>query len=290
MYCTLNGALVPLATATIPVSDRGFLYGETLFETMRAANGAVPLWGAHMARLRATADKLGFAVPYVDDELQAQCAGVLAANDLRAALLRLTLTRGQARRGTHPGDAAAPSVLVTAQALPPDFARKAVDGYRIATSAWERPSHRAWPLYAKTGNYLNSVLAFQSIGEQCDEAILFDDEGFLTEGSFSNIFMVREQTLWTPALPRCLPGVGRQLVIACAREAGISVIEKDITRAELDRADELFLTNAARGIMPVRAFDGAALPLPGATTAALAARWAARTGWSEWPHTAESCL
>jgi branched-chain amino acid aminotransferase len=290
MYCKLNGALVPLATATISVSDRGFLYGETLFETMRAAHGAIPLWGAHMARLRATADKLGFAVPYADDELHAQCASVLAANDLRAALVRLTLTRGQARRGAHPGGAAAPSVLVTAQALPADFARKAADGYRIATSAWERPSHRAWPLYAKTGNYLNSVLAFQSIGEECDEAILFDDEGFLAEGSFSNIFMVRAQTLWTPALPRCLPGVGRQLVIACAREAGISVIETDIERAELDRADELFLTNAARGIMPVRAFDGAALPLPGAMTAALAARWAARTGWSEWPQTAESCL
>lgn len=275
MYCSLNGALAPLATATIPVSDRGFLYGETLFETMRAVSLAIPLWDAHMARLRASADRLGFLVPYANEELLAQCLRVVEANALPAAVVRLTLTRGAA--------AAPPALLVTAQAPSPEFARKATDGYRIASSAWERPSHRAWPLYAKTGNYLNSVLALRGVGDQCDEAIQFDDEGFLTEGSFSNIFIVREQALWTPALPRCLPGVGRALVIACAREAGLDVLEKDIPRAGLERADELFLSNAVRGIMPVRVFDGAVLPWPGAVTAALAARWAARAGWSEWP-------
>lgn len=261
MYCSLNGALVPQATATIPVSDRGFLYGETLFETMRAECAAIALWDAHMARLRTSADRLGFVVPYADEELLAQCLGVVDANALPAAVVRLTLTRG-----------APPVLLVTAQAPSPDFARKAAEGYRIATSAWERPSHRAWPLYAKTGNYLNSVLALRSVGGECDEAILFDDEGFLTEGSFSNIFLVRDGALWTPALPRCLPGVGRARVIACAREAGLDVIEKDIDRAELALAEELFLTNAVRGIMPVRVFDGAVLPCPGAVTAALAAR------------------
>lgn len=284
MYCSLNGSLQALGDARISVSDRGFLYGETLFETMRAHAGTIPLWQHHAARLRSCADRLGFVVPHADAELLEQCLGVMAANGMVTALVRLTLTKGQAQRAAGPDQppAHAPAVLITAQAPPADFSRKAIDGYRVATSSWEKPSHRAWPAFAKTGNYLNSVLAHQSVGNQFDEAILFDDEGVLTEGSYSNVFIVRQQTLWTPALPRCLPGVARKMVLACAREAGITVLEQDMRRADLDGMTEMFLTNAARGIMPVREFDGVPLSLPGALTSALAARWAARIGWSEW--------
>lgn len=280
MFCVLNGAVTPLAEAKVAVTDRGFLYGETLFETMRAGRGQVALWERHAARLEATAGQLGFALPYGRDELRAQCAALLAANDRRDGVIRLTVSRGQSERGLDPAGAHDPAVVLTLGGVPPGLAEKARAGYRVARSSWCKPGPRSWPLFAKTGNYLHSVLARQSVGAGFDEALVFDEDGCLAEGSFSNVFVVRGGALLTPALPRCLPGVARALVLELARADGMEVRETSVDESDLDDAEEIFLTNAVRGPMPVVESCGRLLG-PGALTARLSAAWGERTGWPE---------
>jgi branched-chain amino acid aminotransferase len=285
MFCVLNGALTPLAQAAVPVTDRGFLYGETIFETMRAHAGRIVLWERHLGRLVDTAARLGFALPYGVEALRAQCHALLAANDSTAAdkdvVIRLTLSRGQSARGLDPAGAHDPTVVLTCSALPPGLAAKARSGYRVARATWHKPGARAWPLFAKTGNYLHSVLARQSAGPDVDEALLFDDAGHLAEGSFSNVFLVRAGALHTPSLLYCLPGVARAEVLALACAAGIPVHETSLDEGDLASADEVFLTNAVRGPMPVTDACGHAFAAPGPITAQLLDAWGNRTSWPE---------
>jgi branched-chain amino acid aminotransferase len=285
MFCVLNGALTALAQATIPVTDRGFLYGETLFETMRAHAGRIALWERHVTRLVETADRLGFVLPYGVEALRAQCDALLAANGGTGAdqdaVIRLTLSRGQSARGLDPADAHDPAVLLTCSALPPGLAAKARSGYRVGRATWHKPGARAWPLFAKTGNYLHSVLARQSAGPDVDEALLFDDAGNLAEGSFSNVFLVRANALYTPSLQYCLPGVARAEVLALARAARIPVHETSLDEGDLASADEVFLTNAVRGPMPVIAACEHEFAAKGPITAQLLEAWGERTSWPE---------
>jgi branched-chain amino acid aminotransferase len=270
MYCWLNGTLVPLATAQVSVQDRGFMYGDALFETARFAGDRVLRFDAHWQRLQTAAAQLRFPMPYDGQVIAAACAELLAANVAAQSqgVLRLQLTRGRGTRGPNPAGARDPVFLITQSELPPMLEARRARGYAIVTSRWQKPAPNMLPNAAKTANYLNSVLAFEdALAAGADEALLLGATGEVAECSHSNLFLVAKGVLVTPhAASGALLGTMRAQVLAMARQLGMPCEERAVSAAELEQASEAFLTNAVVGVMPVARFTARAYAVPGPMT------------------------
>lgn len=271
----VDGRLVPAGEASVDVRDRGFLYGDAAFETLRVYGGEIFEWEAHAERLTATCETLGLeraAPPRAD--LRERVTETVAANDLADAYARLSITRGVQPGKLTPDPRVAPTVVVIVSDLPRGGIRgESVwdDPATLRTVQRRRPPDAALPADAKTHNYLTGVLARLELrGTDADEAILRDTEGDVTEGATSNVFFVDGGTLKTPArsLP-LLPGVTRDVVLELAREEGLPVETGAYGVGDLRAADELFLTNSTWEVRPVTDVDGALLDV-GPVTALLA--------------------
>ncbi|MFH1651238.1 MAG: aminotransferase class IV [Chloroflexota bacterium] len=246
-----NGKLVPRQEAKVSVDDHGFLYGYALFETMRAYQGNIFRLEAHLRRLREGMEVLQLASGLPETDLARACMETLRANNLTEARVRLTVSRGE--MADFPGgEATAPTVLVTARLyipLPPEvYAR----GYTALLSASTRCAHS--PLSGlKSANYLASVLARKEAeAADCPEALLLNERGTIAEGSASNVFFVKDGGLVTPPLESgILPGITREVAMELAQNAGIEIVEREISPAELDSFEEAFLTNSVMEIMPL---------------------------------------
>lgn len=275
MRCFLNGELLPIEEARVPVTDRGFLYGDSLFETARVYAGRALFLDDHLDRLEAGVRLLGFTMPVTRLEIEAACHRLLAANAVGDGVLRIALTRGSGARGPNPAGAHSPTLLITTSALPVDLETRAVRGYRLIVSEWRKPSPHVLPNTAKTGNYLNSILAMQEAAErEADEAMVLDGEGHIAECSHSNLFFVERGALLTPSLASgALKGTARARVIALARDAGIRVEERTVSLDIVAASQEAFVTNAVVGIMPVAAIEAVTFDVPGTMTARLRALW-----------------
>ncbi|MEF8812404.1 MAG: aminotransferase class IV [Halovenus sp.] len=258
----VDGDLVPAADATVSVRDRGFMYGDAAFETLRVYGGQPFEWDAHADRLEATCETLGFddAVPARTD-LRERLDTTLAANDLRDAYARLSVTRGVQPGKLTPDPEVKPTVVVVVAPLP----RGGVDGSRVwgapATARvvdTRRVPDAAVPADSKTHNYLNGILARLELrGVDADEALLCSTDGSLAEGATSNLFFVVDGRLCTPDtdLP-LLPGITRSVVLDLAAEAGIPTETGRYGPDVLARAGEVFLTNSTWEIRPVADVDG----------------------------------
>ena len=257
----VDGDLVPASGATVNVRDRGFMYGDAAFETLRVYGDTLFEWAAHADRLRRTCETLGFAdaLPPAAD-LRERIAETVAANDLADAYAKLSVTRGVQPGKLTPGDAVDPTVVVYVSSLP----RGGVDGdrvwdgpARVATVDAESVPDAAVPADAKTHNYLDGILARLRIrGTDYDEALRRDAEGYLTEGATSNVFFVEDGRLLTPTgeLP-LLPGVTRTVVLELAGEADLPVETGRYGPERLREADEVFVTNSTWEIRPVERVD-----------------------------------
>jgi branched-chain amino acid aminotransferase len=258
----VDGELVSGAEATVSVRDRGFMYGDAAFETLRAYGGTPFRWGAHADRLARTCETLGFrdALPAPSD-LRKRVTETLSANDLQEAYVRLSVTRGVQPGKLTPGEQVDPTVVVVVSDLP----RGGREGERVwdgpaqvRTVDTERVPDAALPSAAKTHNYLNGILARLELrGSAVDEALMCSGEGYLAEGATSNLFFVRDGTLRTPAatLP-LLPGVTREVVLECAAELGVPVEQGRYEPGALASATEVFLTNSTWELRPVTDVDG----------------------------------
>jgi branched-chain amino acid aminotransferase len=258
----VNGDLVPAEDAAVSVRDRGFMYGDAAFETLRAYRGSVFAWAAHERRLRRTCEILGFAEA-VPDDLRERVAETLAANDLREAYVRLSVTRGVQPGKLTPADEVDPSVVVVVAELP--------EGGPGGTPVWDGPAvaetvdvqrvpDAALPARAKTHNYLNGILARLDLSATADEALMCDADGNLAEGAASNVFLLDGDGLRTPALDGpVLPGVTRRTVLDLARDEGLPVREERVSPAALRTADEAFLTNTTWEVRPLARVDGVAV-------------------------------
>lgn len=260
----VDGEIVPEAEATVSVRDRGFMYGDGAFETLRVYNGTIFEWEAHADRLQRSCEQLGFgdAVPPAPD-LRERIRETLDANGLADAYAKVSVTRGVQSGKLTPSESVDPTVVVMVSELP----RGGSHGERI----WDRPASlrtvdrvrvpdSAIPADAKTHNYLNGILARLELrGSAHDEAIMCSTDGLLTEGATSNLFFVVDGTLQTPAasLP-LLPGVTREVVLDCADNTDIPTETGEYEPEILERASELFVTNSTWEIRPVRAVDGRA--------------------------------
>ncbi|MDH5021569.1 aminotransferase class IV [Halobacterium rubrum] len=258
----VDGDLVADDDATVNVRDRGFQYGDAVFETLRAYGGQTFAWAAHYRRLGATSDALGIDHGLDAADLRSRVHETLAANDLTDAYVRLSISRGvQSGRLTPSGDLD-PTVVVVVEPLP----RGGVDGERVwnAPAVVEStdvrpPADATVPSTAKTHNYLPGILARLDVSEDTDEALFVDDDGHLTEGATSNLFFVDDGVLYTPSGDLdLLPGVTRWAVSELAADLGIPVETGHYTLEDLYAADEAFLTNTTWEVRPIVRVDGAA--------------------------------
>ncbi|GGJ00724.1 4-amino-4-deoxychorismate lyase [Halobellus salinus] len=257
----VDGDLVPAAEASVSVHDRGFLYGDAVFETLRIYGGAVFRWDDHAERLARSAAALSLDHGLSSADLRRRVAETLRANGLDNALVRLSITRGVGSGGLSPDPDADPTVVVHAESLPRGgVGSDPVRGgpATLQTVKTRRVPDAAIPSEVKTHNHINAVLARLELRVSgADEAVMLDGDGRLAEGTTSALFFVDGNALCTPSLDGpVLPGVTRAEVIDIAEGEGIPVTEGSFTPEDLRSAEEAFVTTTTRGIRPVGTVDG----------------------------------
>jgi branched-chain amino acid aminotransferase len=261
----VDGKLVPASEATVNVRDRGFLYGDGVFETLRVYNGDIFEWESHAERFARSLRALDFdeAMPPVDD-LEERVLDTVAANDFDDAYARVSMTRGVQAGKLTPDPRVAPTITVIVDELPRGgTGGESVwdDPATLRTAETRRIPSAAIPANAKTHNYLNGILARLELeGTDADEAIMADVDGYLTEGATSNVFFVDGGALKTPATDLdLLPGVTRGVVLDIARSEGLPVDTGRYSISDLRSADEAFVTNTTWEVRPVTSVDGTEL-------------------------------
>jgi branched-chain amino acid aminotransferase group I len=258
----LNGRLIPRSEAKLSPFDHGFLYGYGLFETMRAYNGHIFRLDSHLTRLRCSAESIGLTHSILTTDggkqsLKAACMATLEANELRNARIRLTVSAGEGDMTPDPGTCSNPTVLITAQHLVPLPPEKYESGFKAALSSLRRNSQS--PLSRlKSTCYMENILARMAArATGCDEAIFLNEQGYLAEGSSTNIFLVSNGELMTPCFESgVLPGITRDAVLEIARTSNIKATERWVELNELIEAQEAFLTNSILELMPLVSVEG----------------------------------
>ncbi len=265
----INRKLVDIDKAKVSVFDRGFMYGDGVFETMRSYAGTVFGLDAHLARLFRSLEAAGFESPYSKTRLEREIYRTLKANGLKSAYIRLTMTRGEGRFGIEYKDEFTPNVVIVAREFglyPGWMFRKGLSAGVVGIRQNERS-----PLSGiKSLNFLPYILArLEAKKKGFDEAILANTRGDIAEAATSNIFIVRGSALLTPSLECGIrPGVTRAVVLKIARRLGIAASERTLAPKQLLGADEVFLTNSLAEVLPVTRIDGARIGrgIPGDVT------------------------
>lgn len=262
-YIWFNGELVPWDKATLHVLAHVVHYGSSVFEGIRcyATPGGPAIFRLkeHTRRLFNSAKIYRMTIPFSEEQINRACHEVVSANNLRSAYLRPVVFRGYGSLGVDPRGC---PVEVAVAAL--DWGKYLGDealeqGVDVGVSSWTRIAPNTLPAMAKAGaNYMNSqLIKLEAAQHGYSEGIALDINGYVSEGSGENIFLVRDGKLITPPLAASvLPGITRDTIITLAREEGIPVIEERIPREALYLADELFFTGTAAEITPIRSVDG----------------------------------
>ena len=255
MQSFLNGRFIPETQAVVPIVDRGFLYGDGLFETMRVSQGRPVWWSRHLERLKHGADYLKLALPWSADELQRFATKLIEQNALPESILRIMLTRGSGSRGYSPKDANCPTLAMTLHPLPP-----ASSATRLVTASLRITANDPLASF-KTVNKLLQVLArAEAEARGANEALLLNTDGNVAEAAASNLFWLSNGAVCTPPVADgALAGVTRGVVLEICRARNIPAKEQSLRPEELLRTDGVFVTNSVAGIVPVSELDGIAL-------------------------------
>ena len=255
MKVYLNGKFVDKEDAKISVYDHGLLYGDGIFEGMRAYDGVIFKLREHIDRLYDSAKSILLEIPLSKEEMEKVVIETVRINNLRDAYIRLVVTRGVGDLGLDPQKCSNPTVFCIAEPMGPLFGDR---GIRVITSSIRRLPVDVLNPAVKSLNYLNSILAkIQANYAGVDEAFLLDSEGYVVEGTGDNIFVVKNGVIKTPPVASSvLRGITRDTVIDIARKLGYTVLEEKITLHELYVADEVFITGTAVELAPVVEIDG----------------------------------
>lgn len=249
----VNGAYVPEEQATISVFDRGFIFGDGVYEATSVLDGTLVDIGAHLGRLERSCREIGLALPWSRSELTGIHQELIRRNDLTEGSIYLQVTRGAADRDfVFPKDAR-PTLVMFTQARRYVGAPAARTGIKVASAPDLRWARRD----IKSVNLLPSVLAKQqAAGKDAQEVWLVED-GVVTEGGSSTAWIVKDKTLISrPLSEKVLPGITRQAVLAFLEESGFTFDQRAFTVAEAKAADEAFITSATNFVMPVVELDG----------------------------------
>jgi branched-chain amino acid aminotransferase len=257
-----NGDLVPYEDAQIHVLSHVIHYGSSVFEGIRCYDtdqgSAVFRLEEHMRRLVDSAKIHRMHIPYSQDELEEAVIDTIENSGLEGCYIRPVVFRGMGPMGVNPLQNEVDTIIAVwewGQYLGDDAL---TDGVDVEVASWNRPAPNTLPSMAKAGgNYLNaSLVKMDAVKSGKTEGIMLSTEGYLAEGSGENLFVVRDDTLYTaPSGLSILPGITRDAVITLAREMGYTVEEKSIPREALYIADEVFFTGTAAEITPIRSVD-----------------------------------
>lgn len=253
MLVYLNGNFVEREQALVSVFDHGFLYGDGIYETMRAYGGTIFLLKKHLDRLKRSARAVSLKLPLPHDQIGEALIKTLKVNNLRDAYVRLHISRGPGEIGLDPALCSAPTMVITAKPLHDYPAQYYERGVRVAIVKTRRNHPLAVSPSIKSTNFLNNILAkIEAVKERAYEGIMLNWEGFVAEGTISNIFLVKKGVLLTPNVTTgILEGVTRDLVLRLAKRKKIIIREARITPKTLLAADECFITNTTMEVMPV---------------------------------------
>lgn len=263
----VDGRITDEAGAVVPVFDRGFLYGDGIYEVFRTARGRPVDLGPHLDRLARSAAKIRLGLPpraAIEDAIaETLGAAGVAAGKPDDAYVRVIVTRGGGDIGLDPLLADTPRLVVIVRALALPKPELYAKGCSIRIVSVERMSPRALDPAIKSGNYLNNILALDEARQHLAyEAVMCDAAGRVTEGSTSNIWIVAGGVVRTPPTTvGILPGITRWRLLELARAAGVTVDEVDLYPADLLAADEAFLTSSVRGVLPVSRIDERETPV-----------------------------
>ena len=260
-YIWLNGSFQPFNDTNIHLLSHTLHYGLGAFEGVRAyeteSGGAIFRLGDHTKRLFDAANKINVTIPYSLEDLEAVQKEAMIKNNLKEGYIRPIVFLGSESMGLRAKDLVSVNVAVACWEWPsymdPEAKKK---GISIIKSPYQQYDN---PLYSNNkiiGTYINSIMALHdAIAKNADEAILMDKNGFISEGSGENLFIVKDSKLITPKTDFCLNGITRQSVIEIAHDLGIEVQEKDLLFDELVNADEAFFSGTAVEITPITNLD-----------------------------------
>ena len=253
MWIFLNDRFVEKEQARISVFDHGFLYGDGVYETLRAYQGRIFLLERHLARLRRSCNLIGLALPIKDDSWVSIMTDILVRNGLENAGLRLTISRGEGELGIDPGLCARPTVVVMAKSFVPYPAPMREKGVRLQIVSVRRNPQAAQSPQIKSLSFLNNILAKQqAIQAGAYDALMLNMDGHVTECTTSNVFFVAKKRLHTPSIAcGILEGITREVVIELAKDLGIGVEEGAYAVDDMLHADECFITNTSLEVMGV---------------------------------------
>lgn len=256
MLVFLNGQFVPAEQAVVPVSDRGFLLGDGLFETVPVFGGRPFCWNQHLARLDAAARALGIAVPFSAEELTRFADELIRRNACPEAVLRLTLTRGSGARGYSPRGAGPATLvmtlhaaLVAEQVVPPRW--------RVITASGRMAAGDSLAAVKHTSRLANVLARAEAEARGADEAILLNTANEIVEAAAGNVFCIERGAVVTPPVASgALPGITRSIILGLCAQLGIASEIRPPRVEQQDFAEGMFLTLATRGVVEVSSFDG----------------------------------
>ena len=260
-YIWLNGAFQPFNDSNVHLLSHTLHYGLGAFEGIRAyeteAGGAIFRLSEHTERLFDAAKKINIAIPYSKEELEAVQKEAMTKNKLQEGYIRPIVFLGSESMGLRAKDLVSVNVAVACWEWPsymdPEAKKK---GISIIKSPYQQYEN---PLYSNNkiiGTYINSIMALHdALAKNADEAILLDKNGFISEGSGENLFIIKDSRLLTPKTDFCLNGITRQTVMQIASDLGIEVEEKNLIFDELVDADEAFFSGTAVEITPITKVD-----------------------------------
>lgn len=279
----VNGTIRPADQAVVPVFDHGFLYGEGVYETLRTYTREPFLFDRHVARLRHSAALMVLSVPFSDADLADRVRQTMAAHPaLDEAYIRILLTRGVGELSYDPAVCPTPTLVIIVKPLVPPADRTFTEGIRLSLVSVRRNHPDALNPVIKSNNLLNNALAMQEAYRRgADEALMLNQADEIAECSQSNFFLVRAGEVLTPPISAgLLPGVTREFVLELARDLGVPAHEVRLTPADLDTADEVFITGTTREVTPVSVIDQRAIGhgRPGRVTVRLLAVFRSRAG------------
>ena len=281
MKVFIDGKYYDEQDAKVSVFDHGLLYGDGVFEGIRAYNGRVFKLREHIDRLFYSAKAILLEIPMSHAEIMAATVATCRENNLREGYIRLVVTRGIGTLGLNPNRCKRGSVIVIADKIQVYPKEMYENGMAIVTVATTRNLHSALNPAIKSLNYLNNILAkIEANNAGVEEAIMLNSEGYVSECTADNLFLVKGDHLLTPPLSAgALYGITRGTVMELGRAAGLQVSEPNLTRYDVFNADECFLTGTGAEVVPVTKVDGRVIGngKPGPVTRKLVEKYRAVT-------------
>ena len=257
LYAYVDGKYVPKEQASISIYDHGFLYGDGVYEAIRAYDGIIFKLREHIDRLFESAKSIKIEMPFSKDDLRGLVVEVLRKNQLKNSYIRIVVSRGRGRMGVDPRNCPKPTIVIMAEPREPLFGENVRGISAIVSSLRRTPSWSLDPRI-KTLNYLNNIMAkIEAIESGVEEAIMLNEQGYVAETSTENIFIVKNGIVSTPHPSQgVLRGITRDTVLGIARELGYTLEERAITVHELYNADEVFVTGTAAEVVPIVKITG----------------------------------